>query len=227
MTFLLVHGTLVGPFTWSLVATELREQGHEAIVPHLTDRGRDETCFWRSHAACVADAAGVGGPVVVAGHSATGAILPAIAEALDRPVSALLYVDAGLPPPDGVSRAEVASPTLKGFLEQLPPDGAYPQWTDDDLRDELADPDLRRRVLAEVQPKPRPYFDEPLQVPSGWERLPSAYLLFSVHYEQAAERARALGWPVRELGGGHYTLLNEPRAVAEALIELSREAAAA
>src|SRR5205807_7010277 len=134
MTFLLVHGTLVGPFTWSLVAAELERRGEGVIVPCVTDAGRDEKCFWRRHAACVADAAGAGGPVVVAGHSATGAILPAIVDALDRPVGALIFVDAQLPPPDGAARAEVASPTLKGFLDELSPDGTYPQWTDDDLR---------------------------------------------------------------------------------------------
>jgi len=227
MTFLLVHGTLVGPFTWSLVAAELERRGQEAIVPHVTDAGRDETCFWRRHAACVAAAAGEGGPVVVAGHSATGAILPAIVDALGRPVATLIFVDAQLPPPDGSSRAEVASPTLKGLLDELPPDGTYPRWTDDDVRDELPDPVLRRRVLAELHPKPRSYFDEPVRVPGGWERLPCAYLQFSPHYDRAATSARELGWPVIELGGGHFALLNEPVAVAEALIDLSLAAAGA
>ena len=78
-----------------------------------------------------------------------------------------------------------------------------------------------------MQPKPRAYFDEPLRVPDGWERLSCAYLKFSPRYDEAAARARDLGWPVVELGGSHFALLNEPRAVAGALVELSRAAAGA
>jgi len=226
--FVLVHGTLVGPSTWSPVADELRSRGHDVIVPHLTDAGRDEGCFWRRHASCVAEAAGEGDPVVVAGHSATGAILPAVVEALARPVVAVIFVDAQLPPPDGSSRAEVASERLRERLvDVLASDGTYPHWTDDDWQDDLPEPETRTLVFAELQPKPRRYFEEPLHVPADWERLPGAYLLLSDAYAGAAERAQALGWPFRELGGGHFAIMRQPEAVAGALVDLSRAAAAA
>jgi hypothetical protein len=34
-------------------------------------------------------------------------------------------------------------------------------------------------------------------------------------------RAREAGWRCREIGGGHYAMITEPKAVAAALNELS------
>jgi hypothetical protein len=36
MVFMLIHSPLVGPFTWSLVAEELRARGQEMFVPTLS-----------------------------------------------------------------------------------------------------------------------------------------------------------------------------------------------
>lgn len=89
------------------------------------------------------------------------------------------------------------------------------------LADELPDLGDRRKVLAEVKPRPRAYHEEPLPVQEGWPDAPCAYIAFSDAYEADAAKARELGWPVRELRGGHFHLLVEPAAVADALAELA------
>lgn len=46
-TFVLIHSPLVGPLTWSLVATALRERGYNVLVPELVDDDRETKPFWR------------------------------------------------------------------------------------------------------------------------------------------------------------------------------------
>jgi hypothetical protein len=46
---------------------------------------------------------------------------------------------------------------------------------------------------------------------------------FSAAYDQAAERARALGWAYREFEAGHFHLVVGPEAVAGTLSDLIEE----
>jgi len=53
--------------------------------------------------------------------------------------------------------------------------------------------------------------------------LPRAFVRTSPQsalYAGLLARARAAGWPCRELCGGHYAMFTEPAAVAAALAEL-------
>jgi hypothetical protein len=211
----------VSPFVWSRVAEELRARGHEVVVPHLRDDGSPP--FWSQHAACVARAVPDGDePVVVAGYSAAGAIMPAIGAALRRPVAVYVFVDALLPGTDGQSRLDT-SPWREHVLRTFEAGELYPAWTSDDIAGELPDPDLRRTVLAEVQRRGPEYVTEPIPVPASWPDARCALLRFSEEYAAAAEQARALGWRVTDLGGGHFQLLLEPVLVADALLELARD----
>ncbi|HET7034923.1 MAG TPA: hypothetical protein VFI42_04510 [Thermomicrobiaceae bacterium] len=220
-TFVLIHSPLVGPLTWALVADELRRRGQEVLVPRLTDSPDASEPLWRQHVACVQAAAGLpaGEPLVIAGHSGAGWLLPAIGAALGRPVAAYLFVDAQLP----LAAGEAPEPLPPEILQHFERGGRYPNWTDEQLRHEIPDAALRTQLLRELQPRGRDYFATPVPVPAGWPDAPAAYLRFSPHYAPQAERARAAGWPGRYLPGGHFQMLVEPDAVATALIELAEE----
>lgn len=218
--FVLVHGPPVGPFVWSRVADELRARGHEAVVPHVRDDGSPP--FWSQHADCVARAVPESDePVVLAGYSAAGPIMPAIGAALRRPVAAYVFVDALLPGGDGRSRLDT-SPWPDDLQALVDAGALFPDWTEDDLAEDLPDPTLRRQVFAEVTRRGRDYLTEPIPVPAGWPDARCAVLLFSENYRSHAEKAGVLGWRVIELGGGHFQLLLEPALVADALLELAR-----
>ncbi|MGH9246305.1 MAG: alpha/beta hydrolase, partial [Acidimicrobiales bacterium] len=76
-TFVLVHSPLVGPFTWTLVADELRARGFLVTVPSLPEERREP--YWRHHAEAVAvQAERAARPLVVVGHSGACPLLPAI-----------------------------------------------------------------------------------------------------------------------------------------------------
>jgi hypothetical protein len=94
----------------------------------------------------------------------------------------------------------------------LPP---WTTWWGSSSFDSLVpDPALREAVGREAQPLPLAYFRSSLPVPSGWDRMPCAYLAFGDTY--AEERAEAVrrGWPVRTLDGRHLHMLVDPDAVA-------------
>jgi hypothetical protein len=224
--FILIHSPLVGPDTWSLVAEALRRRGHTASVPALPavlEAGRP---FWQQHVQAAArqaadDLAASTAPVapMLVGHSGAGALLPAIGQALGRPVSGWLFVDAGLPA-GGQSRLASFGEGAAEFRAHLAAGGRFPDWTEAQLAESVPDAAVRARLLAGLRPQPLAYWEEPLPVVPGWPAASGGYLLFSPTYATDAARARALGWPVHAQPGGHFHLLVEPDAVAEQLVAL-------
>ena len=107
-TYVLLHSPLVGPLTWSRVAEELRRRGEGVVLPTLTTDLTGEQPYWRQHVAQVARAVEDVGdqPLVLVGHSGAGPLLPAVAAALDGPISTYLFVDCDLPQ-DGASRLDL------------------------------------------------------------------------------------------------------------------------
>lgn len=216
--FGLIHSPLVGPDTWAPVAVELERRGHIALVPAITGAG------WREHVRAAAAALGerlAGRDVVLAGHSGAGPLLPAIGQALGRPVAGYVFVDAGLPH-GGQSRLEAmraeGGPFAADLERMLARGGRYPTWAEADLAELVPDARRRAQLVAGLQPRGADYFTEPLPDVPAPARC--AYVLFSPAYAVHAERARALGWPVAHVPGGHFHMLVEPRVVARAISAL-------
>jgi pimeloyl-ACP methyl ester carboxylesterase len=221
--FVLVHSPLVGPLTWGPVAAELGGRGYAAVVPALRAGEMAEPPYWRQHvAAAVAALAGTDAtrPLVLVGHSGGGVLLPAMAAAAGRPVAAYLFVDADLPH-DGKSRlSRFADPADADAFRAAATGGLIPTWTEDDLAEVIPDPALRRAFVAELRPLPLAVYDEPIPVPATWPDAPGGYLQFSPPYDAAAAEARALGWSLIAMPGGHFQMLVDPAAVADALLDL-------
>jgi hypothetical protein len=225
----LIHSPLVGPFTWSLVAEELRQRGIETVVPALADDDGGGLPFWRQHVESVIRAVHAIPPAVplaLVGHSGAGPLLPAIGQEMDHPVAAYVFVDAGIPA-DGMSRLdlmETEDPAFARHLrQQLAAGERFPSWTDADLAPILPEPRLRRHLIAELQPRSLAFFAEPIPVAAGWPGAPCGYLTFSPAYAVPAQRAREAGWGYREIAAGHFHMLVDPPAVAAALLDLARQ----
>jgi pimeloyl-ACP methyl ester carboxylesterase len=161
---------------------------------------------------------------VLVGHSGAGPLLPCIAEAINRPVVGLVFVDAGIPRP-GASRLDLLAEEtstdiadkLRAFLER---GGSYPVWRDAELNNLIPDAKTRREVLQEVKAWPLGFWEERLHVPEGWLAIPCAYLRLSHGYAVPAAEAQRRGWPYRELDGGHFLTVVYPEVVASELVEL-------
>ncbi len=222
----LVHSPLVGPFTWSPVAQHLQAGGFDVLVPMLTDSGETPPAYWQQYVACVRDALVLipqERPLVFVGHSGAGPLLPALAYAARHPVKAYLFVDAGLPHPDRsqLDEMEVSVPAIAQELRQLLASGErFPNWSDEDLSDDLPDRGVRQQVLAEVQPRSLDFFEEVMPDIPGWPDAKSGYLLFTEGYRHFLEQAQRAGWPNRTFQAGHFHMLVDPAAVAAVLVEL-------
>lgn len=217
--FLLAHSPLVGPGTWRPTAEALISAGHEVDVPDLTEAAATGDPEEVIRGAC--PSAGPG-PSAIVGHSGAGTFLPSIADRIGWPARGLLFVDAGLPPCQGV--ATVGGDFL-GQLREMAVDGILPQWSTwwrgGVMEALVPNGALRAEIEDEMPQVPLALYESTLTVPSGWCDMPGAFLLLSEAYRHEAARARALGWPVGEELGGHLDLVNRPREVAQDLIGLA------
>jgi len=224
MLFVLVPSPLVGPFTWSSTADELMARGHEVLLADVSDEGTGS--WWQRHATSAAHALKERrGEVVLVGHSGVGALLPLIAQAAAIRPAAYVFVDAGLPQ-DGRTRLDEIQNENASFADELrahlAAGGRFPEWTDADLAEIVPDPSVRSRLLSELRPRALDFFDEPIPTPDGWPDAGWAYLQFSEAYDRAAAQARRRGSAFARLDGGHFHMLVDPAAVAEAIIGLAR-----
>jgi hypothetical protein len=214
----LIHSPLVGPYSWEATAEALRRRGHAVCLPALRDAPGGGP-YWLQHAESAAEALrGVEGPVVLAAHSGAGALLPAIGRALGRPSAGYWLVDAVMPGSGGSRLEGFGTPeevaAFRAFLED---GGRFPHWTEAELAEVLPEAAARGRLVAELRPRGLDYWTEPMPAVAGWPDAPGAYLRFTETYRPDAERARALGWPVREMAGEHFEMMVRPEAVAEAM----------
>ncbi|NJC71253.1 alpha/beta hydrolase [Planosporangium thailandense] len=226
--FVLVHSPSVGPLTWASTAQQLEGAGAVAIVPSLVGVADAHPPFWRSVAENVAaaiDRLPQDQPVVIVAHSNAGLFVPAIVEAISRTIVGCLFVDAALPALAGPT--PVASPELLEFLRAKVTGGRLPQWTqwwdESDVAPMFPDVQTRRAVSAEQPRLPLSYYEELVPTPDGWDSRPCGYLLFGPPYEPVADDARQRGWTVDHVPGQHLHQLVDPRAVAERIVEMTRE----
>jgi hypothetical protein len=228
-TFVLVHSPLVGPLTWSLVAAELRERNTKTLLSKLNDEGGGDRPYWHRHAESATrgtEALGPEAAIVLVGHSGAGPLLPAIRERIAHRVVGYVFVDAGFPL-DGRSRLELMDEEDAEFARQLREHltvgGRFPTWSEEDLGTVLPNARLRRALVEELRPRDLAFFSEPIPVFAGWPDAAYGYLRLSAAYDGPFRRARATGWPCRELDGGHFQMLVEPATVATAILALVEE----
>ena len=225
-TFVLIHSPLVGPLTWAPVAESLRRRGHPACIPALTSRLDGPRPYWQQHISQVIDSlrdVPARTPLVLVGHSGGGILLPLIRQQTQRPVSAYLFVDAGIPL-DGQSRLDLfETPEAADEVRRSAVDGFLPVWSDGDLREVIPADDLRRDFVRELRPLPLDVYEEPIPVFAGWPDAPVRYLRFGDNPAYAADIAHAerAAWPVERIEGAHFHMLVDPEGVASKLVQLA------
>lgn len=225
ITFVLIHSPLVGPLTWELVRHELARRGVEAVTPAVTDRPTSALPFWKQHAESAASqlsAIPQSRSIVWVAHSGAGPLLPVIRHLLPNPLSAYMFIDAGIPH-NGFSRLDLLGLESQTWAEQfhqtLLQGARFPTWSSDDLRAIIPDDELRRKMIAEINPRALPFFTESIPVFAGWPDGPCAYIQLSAPYDSNARQARQLGWLVQVLSAGHFHMLVDPSAMAEVIIQ--------
>lgn len=227
--YVLLHSPLVGPLTWQPVAQILRLRGEQVLVPDISPALRQGPPYYDHIAALVRQASSflpASQPLLLAGHSGAGPLLPAIRRRLEQPISGYLFVDAGLPRHD-TSFFDRVPPELSAPLRQMERQpGWLPPWADwfggeDAIREILPDDARRREFLENLSPVPVALLEERTPVSEGWPDAPCGYLQFSEAYEEEAEEARQSGWPWQNLQAGHLHMLVDEEEVAGSLREIA------
>jgi pimeloyl-ACP methyl ester carboxylesterase len=217
-TLLFVHSPVVGPSTWMYTAEKLQDNGFRCVVPDLRGAVAAGPPYYPA-LACAAGAAVEDGTdaVILIGHSAAGALLPAIAQAVGGRARGAVFVDATLPQP-GRSWFETAPPPLAVQLRGLADHGLLPPWHEwfprRALEELVPDPSRRRRLIAEIPRLPVAYFDEPAPPARFAQSVACAFLRLGAPFDRAADKAERLGWWVARRDWDHLRMLSAPNAVA-------------
>jgi hypothetical protein len=232
-TLVLLHSPLVGVESWGTLPAALRRGGVAALAARVDGDARPPYAgryVAAAGARVLAAASEPAGPLVLAGHSGAGPLLPAVGAALragGRPAGGYLFCDAGLPVEQGppVTRLDLLAredPAMAaGFRAELEAGGRFPGWSDRDLAPLVPDAPARAALLGCLRPRGLDFFTEPLPgPPPRWPDGPCGYLHLSAAYDHWLERAEALGWPVARLPAGHFHALVDPDGLAAAMLAL-------
>ena len=233
-TFVLVHGSWQGAWSWDGVRDHLRARGHRVLTPALPGRGDvGEDRSWIGHdnnvAAVLAalDADGTG-PVVLAGHSLGGVTISQVADQRPDRIARLIYC-AAFVLDDGESAADVMPEQMCAAITELSttrPDRAIPMpwefWRQNFIQ--TASEELARESHERLVPDPyRPVF-EPVKLRRPVHReLPATFVAFTQDktmppgFWQPGMSSRLNDSAVIEIDGDHQMLLSAPRPLADAL----------
>ena len=205
MRFVLVHMSCAGAWAWGEVPARLRAAGHEVLAPDL-DLSAGQTPS--SHAAAVAEAAHGEDPLVVAGHSYGGMVVPVLADRLRSRVRAVVVIDGLVPDPGDSSFAIRSHAAEERRAAAARGGGLFPPPGD-------ADP---RLVPMPISAFDTPVVFEPIDVPRTF--------VWCTRSDMGAQarRARERGWRVVSVDAEHWLPLEDPGLCAALLLEASTAA---
>lgn len=218
--FALLHSPLLGAGSWRATAAALRDRGHEASAPPAPRLSDLHGGFYVGLAQGWAELIETegGAPPILVAHSGAGAIVPELAARLNPSPAGAIFADAILPHP-GRSWFDTAPPDLRDQLRAAGQAGWLPAWNEwwppGALERLVPDPALLADLVSELEPPPIGYFEEP--APDRGVDISAAYLKLSGAYEDEAEAAARLGWPVVRLPFDHLAPVTRPEATALAL----------
>lgn len=220
----LLPGAWHGPWCFDEVTPLLRAAGHEVVAVDLPETAR-ELADW---VALVLAAIGTT-PSVLVGHSRSGVVMSAVAEAAPDLAARLIYL-AAFVPADGQSLMSIA--TANGAQMELAVDQAGRTCT-------LAEPDVAglfyqdcsdavaAASMAKLRPEPLFSITTPVRLSAGrFGAVPRDYIECSADraISLAAQRRMQAVWPmqrVRTLPTGHSPFLSAPEALAGVIVELA------
>lgn len=234
-TVVLVHGAWQGAWCWERVTPILEATGHNVVTPTLTGSGTRAAQLSRdvnlqTHVADVAAAVrDIDDPVILAGHSYSGMLLPGVADQVTARLSAIVFVDAFYPA-DGQSAIDLMPEPFPGRFRDLAAsagdgwllpagEALLDVWGLDDpadrawVRERLTDWSLTCFESPSVAPAHR-IGGLPRWYVAGAKDCPSRAV-----FAEMARLARADGCTVVDAASGHDVMIEAPDMVAAVVCE--------
>jgi pimeloyl-ACP methyl ester carboxylesterase len=226
VTFALVHGAWHGAWCWERLIPALDERGCGALAMDLPCE--DVEAGLDAYADVIADALeGSGNEVVLVGHSLGGLPLPLVAAR--RPLRSVVYL-ASFVPLAGQSMADqfATSPEpillFEGGGREMDELGRS-RWTDPGTTAGVLYPDLSEGDArwAFERLRPQAQLSQTETHPGGLPPVPGASVVctgdrcLNPDWSRRVTRER-LGVEPIELDAGHFAMIAEPEALADALI---------
>ena len=240
-TFILVHGTWLGGWSWQYVRRILERAGHDVYAPSLTG------CGDRAHLISpdvgldthiqdivgIIDLEGLD-DVILVGHSFAGMVITGVADARREKIRRIVFFDALVPAEgrmSGVSRtpegelSEYFVKRMEKFVDGYKMDyfDSYPL--------KMLVPDSETEIQALLNEKitlhPMRAWSDVLELENGgWEGLPRTYIHcvgqeYSMSSEAMVGPARAPGWQFLELDIPRGGMFTHPELVAETFANLT------
>ncbi len=228
-TFVLVHGAWHGGWSWRRVSRLLEAAGHRALAPTLTGLGE------RAHLACrsvnlathIEDVAAMLRyeslrDVSLVGHSYAGMVITGVASGERDRIGRLVYYDAFVPDPGQSALDLLPRQISRHFMESAAAYGdgwLIPQRPLDALG--VRDDGARAWLEPRLVPHPLATYSDRLDFDPQVRQLPSSFISctdWAAVFAPHADKARALGWPVREIPADHEALATAPELLAGALL---------
>ncbi len=230
-TFALIHGAWHGAWCWERLLEPLEQRGHGAVAFDLPAEDLEAGLDAYADIAA-AFLAPVDDDVIVVGHSLNGLVLPLVAAR--RPVAAIVYLCA-LVPLEGKSLSDqlvASSLPILIFPERPEPDGhGRSHWPDADVARRALYPDLTEEdaawAFAQLRPQAPTSQREPH--PTGLPPVRAVSIIGAYDAAMNPEWSRMvarerLGSAAVELEAGHFPMITEPEALADALDAVSSDA---
>jgi pimeloyl-ACP methyl ester carboxylesterase len=174
--------------------------------------------------------------VILVGHSASGAVITGVADAVPERIAHVIYLDAFVPE-DGQGVIDLLAPERRLVLEKLVttegdgwllPRFAPPPW-ETIVRDMwgVHDEDDLRWIVSRLGPTPFKHFTDPVRRSNPLaEKLRRSYIRClkfpNPRFDRHAEMARGSPlWNYRELSAPHHVFVTMPGETAQLLLELA------
>lgn len=214
----LLPSPLLGPSVWRPAADVLGAAGWSTLIVPASDPPS-----WTADDVLDSFLSGIPADrdVVLVAHSNAGLYVAPLA--VQRRVTAALFVDARLPPAEGP--AAVAPGAFLDVLRGLADDnGLLPPWTtwwpEDDAAALFPNAETRASIERDQPRVPFEYFRESVNAPPDWDAIPCGYLAFGDTYAEETKEAGRCGWPVRTIEGKHLHMVVDPVGVAAQITDV-------
>lgn len=231
-TYVLVHGALLGKWSWDRITPALQRAGNMVITLDLPAHGDDKTPQDKVSLANYRDAviAAIGNRtnVILVGHSFGGVVISEVAEAIPQKIGKLVYLGA-LFPQNGESASALAG-TDQGSLfgKYVMPSGAVLNFAKEGVRPVFCN-DCSAADLALVQSRsrsePAAPFGTPVKLSAAFAGVPKAVIL------TGNDKAVSLGLQVRtaaragvneiySIDSGHLPFFTQPLKLTNILLNI-------